>query len=146
MDEEMEFRGFWARLGATLIDTILLSMITLPLMFVIYDGNMMASPVLGAWDVVLNYITPAVLTIALWWYFQATPGKMLLQMVIIDRETGGKPSTKQVIVRYLGYIISAVPLGLGFFWIAFDKNKQGWHDKLSGTAVVRKHEEVFETE
>lgn len=146
MDEEMEFRGFWARVGATLIDTILLLAITTPLMFVIYGDLTKGSLILGFWDLILNYVAPILLTIALWWYFQATPGKMLLQMVIVDRETGGKPSKKQLIIRYFSYLLSALPMGLGFIWVAFDKNKQGWHDKLSGTAVVRKHDEVFETE
>ncbi len=39
--------------------------------------------------------------------------------------------------RYLGYFASTIPLCLGFLWIAFDKRKQGWHDKLAGTVVIR---------
>ena len=39
-------------------------------------------------------------------------------------------------LRYLGYVISAIPLFLGFIWIAFDKQKQGFHDKIAGTFVV----------
>jgi uncharacterized RDD family membrane protein YckC len=41
------------------------------------------------------------------------------------------------IVRYLGYYVSAIPLLLGFVWVAFDERKQGLHDKLAGTFVVR---------
>ncbi len=40
-------------------------------------------------------------------------------------------------VKYLGYYLSAIPLLLGFVWVAFDKRKQGFHDKLAGTFVVR---------
>jgi len=41
------------------------------------------------------------------------------------------------IVRALGCFISIVVIGLGFIWIAFDPEKQGWHDKIAGTVVVR---------
>jgi uncharacterized RDD family membrane protein YckC len=40
-------------------------------------------------------------------------------------------------VRALACFISLIALGLGFFWIAFDAEKQGWHDKIAGTVVVR---------
>jgi uncharacterized RDD family membrane protein YckC len=43
-------------------------------------------------------------------------------------------------VRYLGYFVSALPLGLGFFWVAWDKRKQGFHDKLAKTVVIHEDE------
>ncbi|MGA7985503.1 MAG: RDD family protein [Burkholderiales bacterium] len=39
-------------------------------------------------------------------------------------------------IRFLGYFVSIVPLGLGFLWIAFDRKKRGWHDLIAGTVVV----------
>jgi uncharacterized RDD family membrane protein YckC len=30
-----------------------------------------------------------------------------------------------------------LPLFIGLIWVAFDKKKQSWHDKLAGTVVVR---------
>ncbi|EOG2909749.1 RDD family protein [Salmonella enterica] len=88
-------------------------------------------------DIAINWIVPAVLTVILWRGFQATPGKMALRLRVLDAESGCPASTGQYIGRYLGYFVSTVPLGLGFFWIAFDRRKQGWHDKLAGTVVVR---------
>jgi uncharacterized RDD family membrane protein YckC len=41
------------------------------------------------------------------------------------------------VVRALSCFLSAVVAGLGFLWIAFDGDKQGWHDKIAGTVVVR---------
>ena len=58
--------------------------------------------------------------------------------IIVDAKTFGRPSNRQLIGRYLGYYVSILPLGFGFLWIAFDKRKQAWHDKLAGTVVVRK--------
>ncbi|RYY81863.1 MAG: RDD family protein, partial [Comamonadaceae bacterium] len=37
----------------------------------------------------------------------------------------------------LAYFVSAIPLCIGFLWVAWDPRKQGWHDKLAGTVVVR---------
>jgi uncharacterized RDD family membrane protein YckC len=41
------------------------------------------------------------------------------------------------LLRYVGLIISFVALFLGVVWVAFDSRKQGWHDKIAGTLVVR---------
>jgi len=80
---------------------------------------------------------PAIAVVLFWIYRQATPGKIAISARIVDARTGGKPSTKQLVVRYLGYYVSTVPLMLGILWVAFDPRKQGWHDKLAGTVVVR---------
>jgi uncharacterized RDD family membrane protein YckC len=62
---------------------------------------------------------------------------MVVSAKIVDAKTGGKPTTQQLVVRYLGYFVSTIPLGLGLLWVAFDPRKQGWHDKMAGTVVVR---------
>jgi hypothetical protein len=68
---------------------------------------------------------------------QATPGKMAVSAKIVDAKTLGKPSTRQFINRYVAYCFSFIPLGLGFLWIAFDRQKRGWHDMLAGTLVIK---------
>lgn len=83
-------------------------------------------------------IAVAILIVAFWIARSATPGKMVFSAVIADAKTLGKPTNAQLIVRYLGYYVSILGLMLGFVWIAFDKRKQGWHDKLAGTVVIRK--------
>ena len=67
----------------------------------------------------------------------ATPGKIAIAARIVDAGTGGKASTRQLVIRYLGYYVAMLPLMLGIVWVAFDPRKQGWHDKLAGTVVVR---------
>jgi uncharacterized RDD family membrane protein YckC len=47
------------------------------------------------------------------------------------------PSTGQLVGRYLAYYVSIIPFMAGILWVAFDPRKQGWHDKLAGTVVVR---------
>jgi len=55
----------------------------------------------------------------------------------VDAETGAKPSRRQLVIRYLGYYVASIPLLAGLAWVAFDPRKQGWHDKLARTVVVR---------
>lgn len=73
-----------------------------------------------------------------WHIWSATPGKMLFRMVIIDDATERPMGDWQSILRVFGYIVSAIPLGLGFFWIGFDKKRRGWHDYIASTRVVKK--------
>ncbi|MDI7266404.1 MAG: protein kinase [Myxococcota bacterium] len=138
---EPGYVGFWARLLAHLLDTLLLAALTTPLLVSIYGWEYFGedAPWLprGWPDVVVSWILPAAAVILLWKVRQATPGKMAIGAVIVDAHTGGKPSTGQLVGRYLGYFLSALPCCLGFVWVAFDPRKQGWHDKLAGTLVVR---------
>lgn len=84
----------------------------------------------------IQMIILGALVIVLWCYYDATPGKMLLRMRIVDVKTGKEPSRWQYIIRFLGYIPSLLFLALGFLWIYYDKKRQGWHDKMAGTAVI----------
>ena len=63
---------------------------------------------------------------------------MVISAKIVDAQTGEKPSLGQFIGRYFAYYVSTIPFGLGLIWVAFDRRKQGWHDKLAGTVVIRK--------
>ena len=138
--EEFQYAGFWARFGAQVIDTILIAAVTVPLLHFFYGPYYwyMEGLVAGPTDFFLSWIVPAGAVILFWKYRQATPGKMVISARVVDAQTGLPPSTPQCIGRYLGYFVSALMLGLGFIWIAFDSRKQGWHDKLAGTVVIKK--------
>jgi uncharacterized RDD family membrane protein YckC len=137
---ELEYVGFWARVGAAIIDSILLLLIVMPLLFAVYGRAYWQSSelIMGPADVVINYILPAALVIVLWIKISATPGKKAIGAVIVDARTGEKPSTRQFIIRYIGYYVATIPLLLGIIWVGFDARKQGWHDKMAGTVVVRR--------
>lgn len=140
---EIRYVGFWARVGAALIDTVLLLLVTLPLLLAIYgwvyfDEESKSGLVAGPADAFLSWVLPALVSIGFWLTKQATPGKMAVSAKVVDAKTGGTLSVGQSVGRYLGYFVSLLPLGLGIFWVAFDARKQGWHDKLAGTVVVRR--------
>lgn len=135
----LEYAGFWVRVGAALIDSLLLLIIILPILSLIYGEAYWLSDAIffGFWDLMFNYILPAVAVILFWTYKSATPGKMALRLKIVDADTGGPVPTGRLIGRYLGYYLSTIPLLLGIIWVGIDKRKQGWHDKVAGTVVVR---------
>lgn len=136
---EQEYAGFWIRVGAMLIDTlIILIVLMVPLSFIYGEQYWTGDQYIhGFWDVMLGYVVPVVATIWFWLRFMGTPGKMALRLKIVDAATGNKLSLGQAIGRYFGYILSIIPFGLGFIWVGIDRRKQGWHDKLAGTVVIR---------
>ena len=65
-----------------------------------------------------------------------TPGKRTAQIRVVDASSGGSIDPGRALIRYVARIASAIPCGLGYFWMLWDANKETWHDKLSATAVV----------
>jgi uncharacterized RDD family membrane protein YckC len=139
-ETQYEYAGFWARVGAALIDTILVACLTIPLMRLVYGSAYRESErlLLGPADFFISWLLPAIAVIVFWVARGATPGKMAISAQVVDARTGNKPSTGQSIGRYLGYYVSTIPLGLGLIWVGIDSKKQGWHDKLAGTVVIRR--------
>jgi len=136
----VEYAGFWIRLGAALIDALLIMAITYPVLYAIYGDHYFSEDkalISGPAEVLISWVLPAVASILFWRSKQATPGKMALGLKIVNARTGKTLSLGQSVARYLGYFVSTLPLGLGFFWIAFDARKQGWHDKIGGAVVTR---------
>lgn len=147
MSSRYEYASFGARLLALIIDVILLVIIAFVVgmvagMLGLIDLEAMQlaqeKGEITTFEVVWNIVT-TIAFIAMWVVWAGTPGKLLLKLKILDAETGNKISVVQAIIRYFMYIPSTIVLFLGFFWILFDKHKQGWHDKVAKTVVVIDH-------
>lgn len=136
---KFEYVGFWPRVGASLLDTIILLAIIVPLMYLFYGDRYFYSTdsFLGSADVLINYIFPLIAILLFWTYKSATPGKMAIKAVIVDADTGKQPTMKQYIIRYVGYFVSMLPFFVGIMWVGLDSKKQGWHDKMANTVVIR---------
>ena len=137
---DVEYAGFWVRVGAALIDTLIVVALTFPLLIWIYGWSYFSGETTffaGPADFLISWVAPATAIIAFWLYLQATPGKLALSLRVVDATTGNTLSIGQSIGRYLGYFVSIIPLCLGLIWVGFDRRKQGWHDKLAGTVVIR---------
>jgi uncharacterized RDD family membrane protein YckC len=138
-DTGLEYVGFWMRVWASIIDTVLMLVIIAPVVSWIYGADYWLSGeiIQGPADFLVTWVLPAVAVVLFWIYRQATPGKMAIGARIVDATTGGKPTTGQLIGRYLAYYVSTLPLLIGFIWVGIDQRKRGFHDMLAGTVVVR---------
>ena len=84
--EDVEYAGFWIRVAAALIDTVVfVVVISIPLTF-IYGADYWTTQtgVKGFWDILFQYVLPVVLTIWFWTRYLGTPGKMLLRLAVFE--------------------------------------------------------------
>src|SRR5712691_4463369 len=103
--------GFWKRLLAFFIDTLILVTVFVTIAIAIYGRRYVHLASQGQtllFDVLVQFVLPAVAAILFWRYF-----------------------ANRVTTIFM----------LGLTWIAFDKRKQGWHDKLAGTVVIQEDDD-----
>jgi uncharacterized RDD family membrane protein YckC len=112
--------GFWLRIGALLLDVLLIGILT---SFLHHHS-----------DVYLLIL--AVYGACMWKLRGSTVGGIVCDLRVV-RVDGRPVEWETAIVRALGCFLSLAVCGLGFIWIAFDQNHQAWHDKIAGTVVVR---------
>lgn len=126
--------NFPRRLAAMLLDATLLLLLLSVLSWALRLD--VTSETESSIAIALQLIGSGVFVVIFWLLFQGTPGKLLLGCRIVDARSGGRPQFWQLLVRLFGYVLSAAPVGLGFFWMFWDARRQGWHDKLARTLVV----------
>lgn len=132
---ELVYAGFGRCLLASLINALFsLALVWLLsfLAFLAVGGRPLST---GA-DFGINVIM-ALVVLLFWVTRQVTPGKLMLGLRIIDAGHGGRAPFGRLVLRYFGYLLSALPLGLGYLWMLWDPRQRCWHDKLGGTLVVR---------
>jgi uncharacterized RDD family membrane protein YckC len=136
-EPRFEYAGFWERAVALLIDWLIVVVIAMPIIVVTFGAAYFSlDPVRRSGDLVIAAAVGAII-VGFWRYCGATPGKLAVGVRIVDAATGKPPPTVRLVIRLLCYVVSAVPLYLGFLWAAFDRRKQGWHDKIAGTVVIQ---------
>lgn len=155
-EQKTQYAGFWIRLVASIIDSVLIMILVLPILEHFFANTKSVSTTvinssgLSTFDFEsistltgtgqFIYILAVLVIVMLFWtYRAATPGKMMLSLKIVDAESLEPLSKHQGFIRYFGYYLAFLPLFLGFFWVAFDQRKQGWHDKLAKTLVIYEH-------
>ena len=148
----LRYGGFWRRGWAVLLDGFIIGLVSTPLMMALglpmiminYFRQGDLSP--EAFGAVMGIVFVAAIcgTVLNWLYFallesstrQASLGKMALGLRVTDLE-GRRLSFARASGRYFASILSKLVLGIGFLMIAFTERKQGLHDMLAGTLVVR---------
>ena len=125
-----QYGGFWIRFLAHLLDGLILG---------IPAGIISTVLVLTTGIDSLQYLVQLA-TVVVIVYFDGikggTPGKLILGYRIVN-DQGNYIGIPGAILRYIGKILSAIILGIGFLMIAWDKNKQGLHDKIAKSYVVK---------
>lgn len=117
--------GFWIRFGAVFIDGVLLTVVTL-----ILESALRATGDLLGVLLSVGYFT----------YFEGqtgqTLGKLAVGIKVVDIDAGEPIGYSRAAVRWLGRIVSAIVIYLGYFWMLWDQEKQCWHDKMARDVVV----------
>ena len=150
MSENIKYAGFGKRLVAYFVDGLIFLVTSFAIQS-LFGGvavlrflNLKSLSDLGQLQEInysavrlLEYIFWYLYLVLMWVNFDgATFGKKLVGIKVV-RIDGSKVNYLISFIRaFIGYIVSAFALGLGFLWIIWDKKKQGWHDKIAGTIVV----------
>jgi uncharacterized RDD family membrane protein YckC len=137
------YAGFWIRVAANVLDVLMLGAVNMA----VFMATTMATAPSGIGSVSAGIseavvesgvLLPPLIIVGCWIVWGATPGKMMLGLRIVDEPTGGRPSAWQCIGRYFMALVALACAGIGYVYIAIDPRKQGWHDKIVRTLVVRR--------
>ena len=134
----MNYAGFWVRLGAHVIDFVLVNAIELALEYGISLPLGLSS--------VAQQVVGVILSLSLCYYYYVelpqkrgtTIGKQIFGIQVIDIKTGQNFTRKQAIIRLFGYLFSYAIVGCGFLMAAFHPQKRTLHDLMAGTVCIRK--------
>ncbi len=112
--------GFWPRTGALLIDITVVAFVNV----MTFDATR------SFWFLLAAY------HLGMWAWKGTTLGGSVLGLRLI-RLDGRALDWQTCAYRVMGAIVSLLPMGLGFLWVAWDPECQSWHDRIAGTTVVK---------
>ena len=142
------YAGFWIRVAAYLIDYVVISVAQLPIYLLfgisletVYSLDATDGGLFGTTMGIVTYVVSFVLVILYYALMessskQGTLGKMALGLVVTDLQ-GNRISFGRAVGRYFGKFLSAFTLGIGFIMVAFTDRKQGLHDIICSTYVLK---------
>jgi len=138
-----QFAGFWIRFVACLLDSLILGAVQfgIGLAFGLADGAIIGgdsdSFALGLVTWLCSTVVGVTYYIFFTGYNGQTPGKMVLRIQVV--RTDGTPMTygRAFLREVVGKFVSALILGIGYLMAGFDRNKQGLHDRIAGTYVIK---------
>jgi uncharacterized RDD family membrane protein YckC len=138
---KLELASGWDRFGAYMIDAILLYLVNLALEQVAREQVRNAFTMAEVDQIILTYLIIRLIFYLSYQFVSnyfggQTIGKMIFGIRVV-RTNGEKLRLVDAAMRAFGYFISGLFLGLGFVWAFVDERKQGWHDKIAKTLVVK---------
>jgi len=136
--------GFGPRLGAYLIDAVILFVVTFVIMFPLaLIGALIGSKVgfIGALFSLVGWLLGMAVSIGYllvpWARVGVTPGKRLLGLKVVSGDGTEPLGYAKAALRIVGYMASGFLFCAGFIMIAFTKDNRGLHDMIADTKVVR---------
>lgn len=134
--DKAEPAGFWLRVVAALLDSIPLALLGAIPIFV----QIFLSPSIGSLLLVLAPAYALLVFLVLPATWGTTPGKRLMKLAIVSESTvpGQGLGWGTAALRLVGYLVCSLTFGLGYLLVAFSARKQGLHDLIAKTNVVRK--------
>ena len=126
-----EYMGFWIRAAARLIDATIIGAIVV--LMEIFYGPLSTKLVIILFSCIvypLYYVAPTGLR-------GQTLGKMALGIMVVNAQGEPPGITKAIVREILGKFVSEMAIFMGYLWIGRDDKKQGWHDHIASTHVVR---------
>ncbi len=123
--------GFWKRVLATIIDGIIVGIVANIITAIVFGGDQIRGGGLNLLIGVAYYV----------YYWSSyghgqTLGDKVLSIRVVKTD-GSELTLTDGLIRYVGLLLSYFVFFIGVIWVAFDANKQGWHDKIAGTYVVK---------
>ncbi len=137
MRPEFPAAGLFRRLAAGFYDLLILAGVLVVTSFVVILAR--GGEAIPAGNRVYQGFLAAQLAgyfIGFWARAGQTPG-MRAWHLRLQTARGGTPSLAMATVRFAAALLSAAPFGLGFLWMVHDARSRTWHDRLSGTRVIR---------
>ena len=149
------YAGFWRRFVASFLDGLITSAAG-GVIFIIFMLAIAGGEKAGVSDSFLKVFGASGFAFLIligivghWLYFAlmessancATVGKLAMGLRVTDMN-GNKISFGQATGRYFGKIVSAIILYIGFLMVAWTQKKQGLHDIMAETLVLRKGDVV----
>ena len=149
----MRYAGFWIRVVASIVDSVILGSINLGIAFLLVgdyymelfrsvaEGRGPTQPTDAFFGLLaLTYVLQIVISwLYLAWFessqHQATPGKMVFHLKVVD-ERNRRISFARATGRTFGKYLSSMICMIGWLMVAFTERKQGLHDMIAGTFVV----------
>jgi uncharacterized RDD family membrane protein YckC len=142
------FGGFWIRLVALSVDMAILWVVRYPIVLIFWalsdDFSIWGGVERGTNNIGLEVLYVSINLALFFAYFvlmdvryRATLGKMLLRLEVVDSDMQAMTYKQAALRETIGKALSAVLFLLGFLWVGFDVRKQGWHDKIAETYVIR---------
>jgi uncharacterized RDD family membrane protein YckC len=143
LKENEEFGKFWYRFFAYIIDFALIYIVIIVIVVLFsYIFNLDFSEIDKTTDKLITFVILIIYHSLFLKLYSSTPGKMLFNLRVVDAKTGLIINGGKAIGRSASYFLSSLILGLGFLLIAIDKKRQGWHDLIAQTYVIRNKEKI----